>query len=59
MLTGGSRRGFACFVGGHRSGAAGIQSAGVIVNASGVEAVLPPRLSRLEQVQLDNALGRR
>ena len=59
MLTGGSRRGFASFVGDNRSGAAGIQSAGVIVNASGVEAVLPPRLSRLEQVQLDNALDRR
>ena len=59
MLTGGSRRGFASFVGDNRSGAAGIQSAGVTVNASGVEAVLQPRLSRLEQVQLDNALGRR
>jgi malate dehydrogenase len=57
MLSGGSRRGFACFVGGSHNGAARVQSAGVTVNATGVEAVLPSRLSRFEQVQLDNALS--
>jgi malate dehydrogenase len=57
MLSGGSRRGFACFVNQQRGGAARVQSAGVTVNGTGVEAVLPSRLSQLEQVQLDNALS--
>jgi malate dehydrogenase len=57
MMTGRSRRVFACFVGGERRGSGGVQSAGVTVDSNGVEAVLAPRLSRLEQVQLDNAVG--
>ncbi len=59
MMTGRSRRVFACFIGDNRSGRTGAQSAGVTLDGSGVETVLAPRLSRLEQVQLDNALGRR
>lgn len=58
MMTGRSRRAFACFVGEVRSGSASAQSADVTVDASGVDTILSPRLSRVEQVQLDNALGR-
>lgn len=59
MMTGRSRRVFACFVGGERHGSGGVQSLGVTVDRSGVDTVLAPRLSRLEQVQLDNAIGSR
>ena len=59
LVTGGSRRRFACFVVDQRRRTAGAQSLGVTVDLHGVDTVDTPRLNRLEQTRLENALTRR
>ncbi len=56
IVDGESRRSFACFVGSRRGSALGATSANVTLGRNGVKSEKPPHLSRLEQVQLENAL---
>ena len=56
LVCGGAPRTFTCFVDeGSREGP-GARSVGVTLGPGGIEKVLPATLSRLEQVQLENAL---
>ena len=59
LVLGGSRRTFTCFVGEGSQEGPGVQSIGVTLGPGGIEDILPASLSRLEQVRLENALGRR
>ncbi len=59
MMTGRSRRVFSCYMAGDERESRRVQSVGVTVDRTGVETVLAPRLSRFEQVQLENAIGSR
>lgn len=59
LVAGGSPRRFACFVVDERRRPAGVQSHGVTVDLHGVDTIDTPRLNRLEQTRLENALTRR
>ena len=59
LIDGGAQRTFACFVGAGSGEEPGARSVGVTLGPGGVEDFLAARLSRLEQVQLENALGSR
>ena len=57
VVNGGTRRTFTCFVDPGSGAGPGARSLGVRLGPGGIEEILPATLSRLEQVQLDNALG--
>ena len=59
LVDGGAQRTFACFVGEGSGEGPGARSVGVTLGPGGIVDFLAPRLSRLEQVQLQNALGGR
>ena len=59
LALGGSARTFTCFVGERSGEGPGVQSVSVTLNRDGIADILTPRVSRLEQVQLENALDRR
>ena len=59
LVLGGSRRTFACFVGERSGEGPRVQSVGVALGRGGITDILTPRLNRLEQVRLENALGRK
>ena len=56
LVVGGARQTFTCFVDEGPGAGVGATSVGVTLGPSGIEEVLPATLSRLEQVQLENAL---
>jgi len=57
LVNGGSRRRFACFVGEGSQEGPGARSVDVTLGPGGIESILTPTLSSLEQVRLDNALS--
>ena len=57
MVVGGARRTFACFVGESSGEGPGATSVGVTLGPGGIGEIQPATLSRLEQVQLENALS--
>ena len=59
LVDGGTQRTFTCFVGEDSGERAGARSVGVTLGPYGIEDFVSPRLSRLEQVRLENALGSR
>ena len=56
IVDGESRQSFTCFVGNRRGSTRGATSANVTLGSNGVKSEKRPHLSRLEQVQLENAL---
>jgi len=56
IVDGESRQSFTCFVGSRRGSKLGATSVNVTLGSNGVKSEKPPRLSRLERVQLENAL---
>jgi malate dehydrogenase len=56
LVVGGARQTFACFVDEGSGTGAGATSVGVTLGPGGIEEILPATLSRLERVQLENAL---
>ena len=57
LVIGGARRKFACFVDDGSGEGPAARSTGVTLGPSGIETILPVALSRVERVQLENALG--
>ena len=59
LVVGGARRRFACFIDDGSGEGPGARSVGVTLGPAGIDEILPVTLSRLERVQLENALGGR